>query len=538
MDTLTLAEARNKRSHIKASVTRLKTFIESFDVQQGSRHDVTERKTKLTELWNHFDIVQSRIEILEHADPSITDKESLINQQVLQRANFETPYFNLMSRYNSVLEHYDRQADQSLPTLQNDTYNLAVNTQSRVKLPKMELPIFAGSYDWYSFQDTFEKLIHTNESLSDIERFHYLRSSLKDKAAEVIKSIETTTDNYNEAWAAVKERFDNKRWIIQKHIRAIFEAPTLTKESHIKLRELLDIVLKHLRALKAMKRPTEAWDDLIIHIIVSKLDSATNKAWEISIPNKEIPNLKSLIEFLSKRSQALETIFSKLSVNQFNAQPKSIAKAKNSSVANLATSNLSCPQCKGNHPLYYCEAFLKLPIEKRIQLVKKAHLCINCLRSTSHQSKNCNSSSCRKCTKKHNTLLHLVDSIDNSEKGVSNDAVISETEKAEKTHSIVTQCLSTQRSLNVMLSTAVVHVYDHKNQIHSARVLLDSGSQINFIAQDFANKLSLKERSIDISISGIAHGAMQAKRMIPLRIKSRFNNFTENIECVVLPKIT
>lgn len=84
----------------------------------------------------------------------------------------------------------------------------------------------------------FEKLIHLNDSLTDIEKFHYLRSSLKDKAAEVIKSIETITDNYHEAWAAVKDRFDNKCWIIHKHIRAIFEIPTLTKENHIALREL------------------------------------------------------------------------------------------------------------------------------------------------------------------------------------------------------------------------------------------------------------------------------------------------------------
>jgi len=44
--------------------------------------------------------------------------------------------------------------------------------------------------------------------LTDIEKFYYLRSSLKDKAAEIVKSIETTTDNYNDAWAAIKERFE------------------------------------------------------------------------------------------------------------------------------------------------------------------------------------------------------------------------------------------------------------------------------------------------------------------------------------------
>ncbi|XP_011861271.1 PREDICTED: uncharacterized protein LOC105558287, partial [Vollenhovia emeryi] len=348
MDTLTLTEAKNKRTVIKASATRLKTYIENFDVQQGSRHDLTERKTRLSELWSQFDVVQSRIEILENADPTVTDKEALQAQQAQQRASFETPYYNLMTRYNSLLDHYDRQLQRVSPALvparQNET-PISVNRESRVRLPKIVLPVFTGAYDdWYSFEDTFDKLIHTNEDLSEIEKFHYLRSSLQGKAAEIIKSIDTTTDNYNEAWEAVKERFDNKRWIIQKHLRAIFEAPPLIKENHNNLRELLDTVLKHLRALKAIKRPTETWDDLIIHIIVSKLDTATAKAWETSIPDKEIPNLKSLTEFLSKRCQALETIYSKTPVAQSSNTSKFPIKSKGSSVTNLATSNLACPQ--------------------------------------------------------------------------------------------------------------------------------------------------------------------------------------------------
>ena len=98
-------------------------------------------------------------------------------------------------------------------------------------------------------------MIHANQNLSEIEKFHYLRSFLKDKVTEIIKSIEITTDNYKDAWCAVKERFNNKRWILQKHIRAIFEIISLIKENHIQLRELLDALLKHLRVLKAMKRP-------------------------------------------------------------------------------------------------------------------------------------------------------------------------------------------------------------------------------------------------------------------------------------------
>lgn len=83
--------------------------------------------------------------------------------------------------------------------------------------------------------------------------------------------------------------------------------------------------------------------------------------------------------------------------------------------------------------------------------------------------------------------------------------------------SIVTQCLLTQHSLNIILSTAIVHVYDSNNEIHAACILLDSGSQINFTSQDLANKLYLKEYLVNIFISSVAQGTILAKDTINVR---------------------
>lgn len=108
METITLSEARNKRAHIRASATRLKTFIENYDPNQGSRHDISKRKTKLSDLWNQFEIIQSRIEALENEDTANIDKDALLAQQIQQRTSFENLYFHLISRYNAMLEHFDR----------------------------------------------------------------------------------------------------------------------------------------------------------------------------------------------------------------------------------------------------------------------------------------------------------------------------------------------------------------------------------------------------------------------------------------------
>nr|XP_012215470.1 PREDICTED: uncharacterized protein LOC105667914 isoform X2 [Linepithema humile] len=321
MATLSLTEAKNKRRQIKAAATRIKNYIENFNVEEGSQYDITERKQKLSDLWNQFDDIQSTIESLENADMSIADKEALTEQQQIQRMSFETAYFGLMTKCELILEQFNTPRAQNIENLQG-THTGNNSRDLRIRLPKINLPHFAGSYeDWYTYQDTFEKLIHNNNDITEIEKFHYLRSSLREKAAEIIKSIETTTDNYQEAWDSLKERFDNKRWIVQKHLRAIFEAPAVNKENHTALRELLDAILKHVRALRALKLPTDSWDALLIYIIVSKLDAATTKAWETS-PNSELPDLKKLTDFLSKRCQALEAVNSKANVQTNSSAQK------------------------------------------------------------------------------------------------------------------------------------------------------------------------------------------------------------------------
>lgn len=38
-------------------------------------------------------------------------------------------------------------------------------------------------YEWLGFRDTFESLIHNNDTISPIQKFHYLKTALEDTAA-------------------------------------------------------------------------------------------------------------------------------------------------------------------------------------------------------------------------------------------------------------------------------------------------------------------------------------------------------------------
>lgn len=536
---LSESEAKTKRKSIKATATRLRTFLDSTQAQHVSKFELIERRKKLASLFEQYDEVQSRIEVLTTEGDSST---SAIHAE--DRARFEEAYFQLMSLYDQRISLHEQ--PHSPTQSNNDDSNQFTHqtySDSHIRLPKIQLPIFSGAYeDWYTFYDSFEKLIHTNERLSSIQKFHYLRSSLKDKAAEVIKSFDITTDNYLEAWQLLNERFDNKRRIIQTHIKAIFEIAPIPKENCTLLRGLLDNVLKHFRALKALQRPVETWDDIMIHLVMTKLDPVTIKEWETSRLDAAIPTFKELTDFLSKRCQALETISNRSTASRTNSDVSNNSqKAKNPS-AHVTTSNQSCIHCKNKHFVFQCDSFRKLPVERRFEIVKNAHLCINCLRSQNHQAKNCTAGLCRTCGKAHNTLLHFESSKVEGSKGnaqsSSSSPKPSMASSSDTPSPVVTQCTQISRASRVFLSTAIVDVFDYKGETHGCRVLLDSGSQLSFITENFVSKLQLDCQQLHMSISGVAEGTFESKRMVNVSFRSRVNAYIGSIECIVLPKIT
>jgi len=96
--------------------------------------------------------------------------------------------------------------------------------------------------------------------------------------------------------------------IVQTHISAIFDLPIMTRENAVELRRLSDSATKYLHALQTLKRPTMHWDDLLVHLLTSKLDSLTLREWRISLAGNELPSLKQLLDFIAHRCQVLEPI--------------------------------------------------------------------------------------------------------------------------------------------------------------------------------------------------------------------------------------
>jgi hypothetical protein len=135
------------------------------------------------------------------------------------------------------------------------------------------------------------------------------------------------------------------------------------------LRQILQTATSHLKALEAIKRPVDHWDDLLIYLISSKFDYQTTVVWESTL-STAIPVMKHLTDFLNQRCQILES----LEINKINKQSQ-IQQRSSTHVSSQAKGQVStCVICKQSHWLYQCPTFLALTTNQRSSEIRKHNL--------------------------------------------------------------------------------------------------------------------------------------------------------------------
>ncbi|KAL1229501.1 Origin recognition complex subunit [Trichinella spiralis] len=89
------------------------------------------------------------------------------------------------------------------------------------------------SDDWNDrlrFLDEFDTSIHTNKSLSTIEKFSYLRSLLIESAVTEIEGLPLNVANCEAAMTILSDSFGRKQIIIEEHIKQLPNFPTVTNQ--------------------------------------------------------------------------------------------------------------------------------------------------------------------------------------------------------------------------------------------------------------------------------------------------------------------
>jgi len=494
---------------LKTHLTKFRNFLDKYSSEHF--HQLKLRASKLESYFSEFEELQEQIEIIDEGD-----------SQNKERDEFENNYYELLAEAEVKLNA-------------KDTYacTAEVKTETHMKLPTINLPTFAGNFEnWLLFKDSFESNVHNNVSLNAIQKFQYLRSCLKGEALMVISSLSISSDNYNIAWNLILNRYHNEKVMINNHIKAIFNLQTIGRENHRDMRCLLDNALCHTRALKVLGQPVDQWDSLLIHIIHSKLDNSTSREWETyAVKISNLPTFAELISFLEQRCEVLENIHSN-SQSKFTQIQKPVInndkynKSKYQTNTHLTTKK-QCPLCKRPHGLFKCFHLLNKTIAQRIQTVKELKICANCL-TGAHSSEECKFGSCSKCGQNHNTLLHET----TADMGSQNGNISTEL-------TVTSVNMHTQRAMHsVLLSTAVVKIKNYAGDLQNIRVLLDSGSESNFITKRACNILGIQTNKIQLPVAGIGNKVTHISEQIETTIYSTCNDYNVKLTFLVIPSIT
>lgn len=451
----------------------------------------------------------------------------------LKRKEKCSKYYAIRSQMQEIIN-----AEKSVNSSMNSSASV-----HRARLAPVSLPKFDGNIqEWQSFYDYFKAMVHEEDAYPPAQKFSYLRSALCGTALDVIKAIPMTDLNYNVAIKRLIQRYDNKSLVIQSHIRAILDAPCVESATARELEALHSCVASHIAALETLGQPTDQWDAWLITVILKKLDRETGHEWQLRQKGTDLPKYEELEVFLASRCTAFETLESwSTSKSESKRRNNPIFSSKNVTLAAMEHKNMmlvseqdkreGCAHCSVAHRLYYCESFKKLPGSDRVDIVRNARLCFNIF-SPAHMADKCNSKySCFKCKKRHNSLLHFEKTTSSATASVQND-VSAETNDSSKI-SIPVKVTNG----HVFLATADILVKDSSGSERNCRIVLDSGSQVNFISNKLSNKLQLPTKESSLPINGIGATQVQAGSIVEVQLRSRVKNFSLQISCYVLPVI-
>ncbi|KAJ8932988.1 hypothetical protein NQ314_014297 [Rhamnusium bicolor] len=448
-----------KRASIKATLTRIQEYVQTH-VDISFKDDLEIRQEVFIDNYKKYLELQDKIEEKEKTEEA-------------DRITVENIYFSTLSLIKSVCRNNNPELNSS------NISNHTIDTKS-IKLPHVKIPTFFGQVEeWNSFVDLFTSLIHNNDSLTDVQRFYYLKGFLKDEPLNLVNNLRLISENYKVAWDILKKRYDNEFIIINAHIIAILDAPIITKGNACNLREFLTNIRQHLNSLHALKLPVDKWDVILVCILTKKLDYQTHKAYELEKSKTDLPTINEFLNIVERHCIALEIVSAPASNhNQFKSKQQRSFINSNSAPSN-------------KFAVKTCEFW---EVNAQSNQVAK------------HAMPN---------TYQGDDQLHPL--------------------AAGNATALLTQ--NNNRS-QILLATAQVNVVASNGNLIPARALLDSGSQTSFITTKIFKRLNLRAYHQNIQILGLSSSQVNVNKMVDITIQSRTTNYNAKLSCAILENIT
>jgi len=214
-----------------------------------------------------------------------------------------------------------------------------------------------------------------NSRLTSVEKLFHLNAKTSGEAKAILAKSPLTNEGFDSASAALRDRFENKRLLVNSQLKLFFNLSSVSSESGQALKNLQSTIQGCLIALAHSNISTENCDCLLVFLCASRLPKLTLSLWEQSLLSKpDIPTWVEMNTFLSDRYRTLEAIedMKPSTSNHPNAKSQPVSRKLNSFEAKVVTKPKNCDLCsKESAPVRLCQRFLQMSVDARTNFIKK-----------------------------------------------------------------------------------------------------------------------------------------------------------------------
>ena len=268
---------------------------------------------------------------------------------------------------------------------------------AKARLPKLQVPKFKGDpLNYTTFWDSFNSAIHSNDSLTKVDKFSYLKGLLEGPAATAISGLNLTEANYEAALQILVNRFGDKQILLTSFMEAILDMMPVTDSKNVaELRNLFDQLESYLRNIQSLGIASLSTGPMLIPVLRSKIPNDIQLIITRSM-TEEIWNIDEFLRAFHTELSAREKCNAQGTKTKGAVHDKAAAKQRDNYTTSalfannkhLERRNQPCVYCKENHKSWNCHVVKDKKARK--QLLRSERRCFNCL-STRHNVHECTS---------------------------------------------------------------------------------------------------------------------------------------------------
>ncbi|KAK2546895.1 hypothetical protein P5673_033374 [Acropora cervicornis] len=487
------------KGYVTITLEKVQALLDDFELSVAN--EVKTYRIVLTEKLNILSALDEEILTL------ITEEH--IGDEIRETGIFRESIHEMIVRIDETLNAVEVEnsghADKSISHYPSNSNSFTEGLGAgRAKLPKITLKKFYGDpISFTPFWDSFKSAVDDNPSLSDIDKFNYLRSLLEGSAAGAIRGLPLTAENYVAAKDILKKRFGQPQIIINAHMEGLVKVAAVTVDNDLKRQRLLyDRVEAHVRALQALGIHCESYGKLLVPLLMEKLPPNMRLIISRAIdqPEWDFDVLLKAFDSEIEARERCESVGTNPSDSFTPKRPFSSQANKGKDVPTGATLTyqsehpISCTFCKQSHPSASCGTVTD--ISARRNLLKKQGRCSVCLRRN-HLARNCSLNKvCRICSGNHH-----MSSCENANRGNGtseiqsrgSSVVVSDRGECRSNENKSSTTVYVDSNTSILLQTAIapVSVVHQWHPVVNMRILFDSGSQRGYLSERARAKLSL-----------------------------------------------